>query len=86
MGIARIHGNADQARQYETAPPEVEWACCPGVVCGHASRNGAAADGRAVYRLSGFRHPAMTGSEVMVSVVGNVLVRLHNQQPLETRG
>lgn len=74
--IAHIHGNAEtirKARSYKCSEPEIEWSCCNGVVCGHASRTGCNADDMPVYRLSGVRHPAMTGTHCVISDDGTLL-------------
>lgn len=82
--IARIHSLIDKGRLYEVSQPEIEWTCCPGVICGHASRRGVdTKTGCAVYRLSGRRHPAMTGKEVIVQEDGTLL-RLWDRSVVET--
>lgn len=74
--VLKIHGDtkaAYLARVYETSPSEIEWhGCCPGVICGHASRVGSTMDGLAVYRLSGVRHAHMTGALVTVGEDGTL--------------
>lgn len=74
--IAHIHGNTEtirKARTYKCSEPEIEWSCCVGVVCGHASRTGCNADDMPVYRMSCGRHPAMAGTRVVVSEDGTLL-------------
>lgn len=83
----RLYGpDPERARPYGKAESEIEWTCCPGVVCGHASRQGCDhSTGLAVYRLTGFRHPAMTGILCVVDRDG-FLLRLHNLEPVPELG
>lgn len=80
---ARISGPVTNAREYKCSVPEIEWSCCPGVICGHARRTGVNADGLAVYRMSGRRHPAMTGASFIVDPSGILLA--YNGNPIKRR-
>lgn len=82
MTTARVHGKV--AREYATSSTEVEWSCCSGMICGHARRTGVSTDGLAVYRLSGFRHPAMTGMSVVIAEDGS-MVDLFHRLPVKRR-
>lgn len=72
---AKLYGNIAQARAYDKSAPEIEWTCCPNVICGHARRIGLdRSTGLAVYRLSSFRHANLTGASVVVGHEGEILL------------
>jgi hypothetical protein len=73
--VAKISGPSQNARKYEHSVPEIQWSCCPGVICGSARRTGVTPgqDDLAVYRLSSQRHPQETGRSVVVAEDGTLL-------------
>ena len=72
--MAKLYGSVERARAYDTSIPQIEFSCCPGVICGNGRRTGLdRSTGLAIYRLDGFRHPELRDTRVIVDRDGQLL-------------